>query len=254
MRFAHLVWAVLAALGAQAGAAPQRAAKPVPVSSHVAELDRPAYLELLRSHDTILIEFYANWSSDCYDFAPAFAAFAEAARAKHPHVAVARADASAVEYLSTSFMVGRLPELVYLRRPDAGAAHDVRRVSAELTADALLAYIGGGWVADEPIGGIATLWCTPTNICGHVGGLLGELVVEIDRRLNPFDIPPWTFMTAVVFIAYVLGQIGAVYLARLAHRSYRRMMRRQDMRDTAAPAPPAPAAPRNGATRHSKTD
>ncbi|KAJ2754342.1 disulfide-isomerase, partial [Coemansia nantahalensis] len=205
MRLANLLWAALAAFGARAGAdaaAPQEAAEPIPASRHVIELDRAAYLDLLRTHDTILLEFYAHWCPACRRLAPTLDAVAEAAHASHPHIAVARADASAVEYLSTSFMVDVLPGLAFLHRPGADAVHSVRRVSADFTAGALLDYIGGGWAADEPVGGIATLWCTPTNLCGHLGGLLGELVVDIDRRLNPSGIPPWAFMAVVVSAVY----------------------------------------------------
>ncbi|KAJ1778127.1 hypothetical protein EV176_005345 [Coemansia sp. RSA 451] len=192
----------------------------VPKSDAVIELDKHTYLELIKTRDNVVIEFYANWCTACHGLAPEFNAFAEAARKQYPDVVVARANIEQVEYLSSSFMVSILPELVFIRRSMPGTTPEVRHISAEFTAQALLAYVGGGFVEDVPIGGYSSMWCTPTNMCGHVGGLLGELVVEVDQKFNPFDIPPWSFMAIIVSVMYLVGQIGTGYLARWLRRWY----------------------------------
>ncbi|KAJ2722620.1 hypothetical protein GGI07_003207 [Coemansia sp. Benny D115] len=196
------------------------AKKVVPKSDHVIELDKHRYLELLKTHDNIFIEFYANWCAACHGLSPEFNDFAEQASKKYPHVAVARADITKIEYLSSSFMVSMLPELVFIHRPAAGKTPETRFVTANFTAPELLDYIGGGWMADTPAGDYSTVWCTPTNLCGHVGGLIGEFVVVLDQKLNPFDIPPWAFMAAVVSVVYVLGQLFVGYLASAFRKWY----------------------------------
>ncbi|KAJ2365348.1 hypothetical protein H4S02_003481 [Coemansia sp. RSA 2611] len=192
----------------------------VPKSDAVVELDKHTYLDLLKTRDSLLIEFYATWCAACHGLSSEFSAFAEAARKQFPDVVVARADINAVEYLSSSFMVSMLPELVFIHRPMPGATPEVRYVSANFTQSDLLAYIGGRWTEDKPSGSYASLWCTPTNLCGHVGGLLGELVVNVDQRFNPFDIPPWSFMAIVVSVLYLVGQIGVGFLSRSLRRWY----------------------------------
>ncbi|KAJ2005768.1 hypothetical protein H4R26_001764 [Coemansia thaxteri] len=193
----------------------------VPKSDYVIELDRAAYHRVLKTYDRVFIEFYANWCAACHGLSPEFDAFAKAAQEQHPQVAIARADISKVEYLSSSYMVSMLPELVYIQRMSPGATPEVRLVSANFTKSDLLDYIGGGWKADKPVGGYTSLWCTPTNMCGHVGGVLGELVVYVDKRFNRFDIPPWTFMAIIVSVTYLVGQVVVSFLARLTRRKYR---------------------------------
>ncbi|KAI8322334.1 hypothetical protein GQ54DRAFT_317206 [Martensiomyces pterosporus] len=204
-----------------------QASRLVPKSDFVVELDKSTYLDLLRNHDEIFMEFYANWCSACHGLSPEFNAFAEAARDKYPSVVVARVDITKVEYLSSSFMVGMLPEIVYIRRPAPGATHEVRYSSANFTRDDLLSYVGGGWVEDKPIGGYSTVWCTPTNFCGHIGGLIGEGVVYLDQRFNRFDIPPWAFMAIIVSLIYAVGQMLVAYLARLTRRKYHERINRK---------------------------
>ncbi|KAJ1885401.1 hypothetical protein LPJ66_010133, partial [Kickxella alabastrina] len=114
----------------------------VPKSDHVVELDKHKYLELLKSHDEVFIEFYANWCAACHGLAPEFNAFAESARKKYPNVAIARADISKIEYLSSSYLVNMLPELVFIRRPAPGVTPEVRFVTANFTDGELLDYIG----------------------------------------------------------------------------------------------------------------
>ncbi|KAJ2784111.1 hypothetical protein H4R18_001333 [Coemansia javaensis] len=239
------------------------AGRAVPKSADVIEVaDRHQYAAVVAGHDAVLLELYANWCAACHALAPELDAVAAAARTRHPRVAVARANVAEVEYLATSFMVGALPDLVFLRRPAPAATPEVRRVSANFTADDLLAYIAGGWTADAPVGGYATLWCTPANLCGHLGGLFGDLVVEVDRRFNPFDIPPWTFMAIVISATYLVGQVGVTLLARALARKYRSMARaraatKDTTKDAAASAAKdtdaaGPSTPRRSARQRAK--
>ncbi|KAJ1954151.1 hypothetical protein GGI12_005858 [Dipsacomyces acuminosporus] len=114
-----------------------------------------------------------------------------------------------------------LPELVYIRRPAPGTTPEVRYASANISKDALLDYVGGGWLQDKPIGGYRTLWCTPTNLCGHIGGLTGEAVVSLDARFNIFNMSPWAFMAIVTTIIYLVGQMLVGYIGGLTRRAYR---------------------------------
>ncbi|KAJ2822384.1 hypothetical protein IWW50_004234 [Coemansia erecta] len=252
MKLLHVIFAALAVLGtgsswqARADGTTQysdeldaagRTEKAIAKSDAVVELDRQTYRELLKTRDSILVEFYANWCKACQEVSPEFNAFAEAARKKYPDVVVARADITAVEYLASSFMVSMLPELVFIHRPAPGATPEVRYVSAAFKTNELLAYIGGGWAGDEPSGGYTSLWCTPTNVCGHIGGMLGELVVVVDRRFNPFDIPPWSFMAIIVSVLYLVGQIGIGYLARALRRWYHGMITQDDRAASASAKP-----------------
>ncbi|KAJ2453159.1 hypothetical protein EV183_002406 [Coemansia sp. RSA 2336] len=212
-----------------------RTKQAVPKSDAIVELDKPTYLHLLRTRDSMLIEFYANWCAACHGQASEYSAFAEAARKKFPDVVVARADINEVEYLSSSFMVGVIPELVFLHRPAPGATPEVRYVTANFTKSDLLEYIGGSWKDDTPSGSYASLWCTPTNLCGHVGGLLGELVVNMDRRFNPFNIPPWSFMAIIVSVLYLVGQVAVGMLARQLRAWYHRTINKTENNDSAKP-------------------
>ncbi|KAJ2335122.1 hypothetical protein GGI00_001523 [Coemansia sp. RSA 2681] len=240
MKLAFVLSAVLAVFGsarnslvrADEGAAAQysgeleveaaaEAKQQVPKSDHVIELDWSVYNEVLRTHDMVFIEFYANWCAACHAMAPEFDAFAKAAHKEYPQVAIARADITKVEYLSSSYMVSMLPELVFIRRPSPGVTPEVRYVSANFTKSDLLDYIGGGWTADKPAGDYTSMWCTPTNLCGHLGGLIGEAVVYLDKHFNRFDIPPWAFMAAFVSVLYLVGQVVVGYLSRLMRRKYR---------------------------------
>ncbi|KAJ2744750.1 hypothetical protein GGI20_002719 [Coemansia sp. BCRC 34301] len=193
----------------------------VPKSDYVIELDRAVYNEVLKTHDMVFIEFYANWCAACHAMSSEFDAFAKAAHKEYPQVAIARADITKVEYLSSSYMVSMLPELVFIRRPSPGVTPEVRYVSANFTKDDLLDYIGGGWAADKPAGAYTSLWCTPTNLCGHLAGLIGEAVVYLDMHLNRFDIPPWAFMAAFISVLYLVGQVLVGCLSRLVRRRYR---------------------------------
>ncbi|KAJ2895293.1 hypothetical protein GGI21_005172, partial [Coemansia aciculifera] len=190
----------------------------VPKSDYVIELDWAEYNRVLKTHDMVFIEFYANWCAACHAMSSEFDAFAKAAHKEYPQVAIARADITKVEYLSSSYMVNMLPELVFVRRPAPGVTPEVRYVTANFTKDDLLDYIGGGWAADKPAGEYTSLWCTPTNLCGHLGGLIGEAVVYLDKRFNRFDIPPWAFMAAFVSVMYLVGQVLVGFLARLMRR------------------------------------
>ncbi|KAJ2610854.1 hypothetical protein H4S08_003437 [Coemansia sp. RSA 1365] len=212
----------------------------VPKSDYVVELDRRKYLDVLNTHDNVLIEFYANWCAACHGLSSEFNAFAEAAHSKYPDVVVARADITKVEYLSSSFMVSLLPELVFIHRTASGATPEVRYVTANFTKDGLLNYIGGSWMEDTPIGGYSTLWCTPANLCGHIGGLLGELVVVVDKRFNPFDIPAWSFMAIIVSVMYLVGQIGVGYLSKMLRRKYHNMVMAGEKHSAESEAPSTP--------------
>ncbi|KAJ2492291.1 hypothetical protein IWW37_001603 [Coemansia sp. RSA 2050] len=216
----------------------------VPKSDHIIELDRTVYHSVLKVHDMVLIEFYANWCAACHAMSSEFDAFAKAASKKYPNVAIARADITKVEYLSSSYMVSMLPELVFVRRPLPGATPEVRYVSANFTTSDLLDYIGGGWTVDKPVGGYTSLWCTPTNLCGHIGGLIGECVVILDKRFNRFDLPPWAFTAAFVSVLYLVGQVVIGLLSRVFRRRYRAHIN-QKFDDTirgSASAPPTPKA------------
>ncbi|KAJ1821216.1 hypothetical protein LPJ56_003287 [Coemansia sp. RSA 2599] len=208
--------------------------KLVPKSDFVVELDKHRYLDLLKTHDEVFVEFYANWCAACHGLAPEFDEFARAANKRFPNVAIARADINKVEYLSSSYMVSILPELVFIRRPEKGATPEVRYVSANFTSEELLDYIGGGWSVDKPVGGYTTLWCTPANICGHVGGLVGEFVVVLDQKFNRWDIPPWAFMAIVVSVVYILGQFTIGCIADRFRKRYHDSINRSD-RETAKP-------------------
>ncbi|KAJ2160118.1 hypothetical protein GGF46_002488 [Coemansia sp. RSA 552] len=243
-----------------------QARKTVPTSEFIVELDRPAYRSLLQTHDAVLVEFYANWCAACHAFAPEFNKFAEVARKQRPDLAVARADITKVEYLSSSFMISMLPELVFIRRPAPGKTPEVRYVLANFTTGELLDYVDGGWKHDQPSGGYKTLWCTPTNLCGHVGGLLGELVVVVDERFNPFNIPAWTFMAIIVSVLYLVGQVGIGYLSKALGRKYRRHINEGERANAvkpvyfdeyrsdvpAKPNAPSPGPGSGGATKRGK--
>ncbi|KAI9505710.1 hypothetical protein GGI25_002383 [Coemansia spiralis] len=207
----------------------------VPKSDYVIELDRPTYFDVLSKHDEVLIEFYANWCMACHGLSPEFDSFAKTAHKQYPKVAIARADINKVEYLSSSFMVDMLPQLVYLRRPNPGITPEVRYVSANFSSSELLDYIGGGWTVDEPSGSYATLWCTPTNLCGHIGGLLGESVILLDQRFNPFDIPPWAFMAIIVSVIYLLGQFVVSIISGRMRNNYRKKISNKNKDDVAKP-------------------
>ncbi|KAJ2787743.1 Protein disulfide-isomerase [Coemansia interrupta] len=208
--------------------------KSIPKSSHVIELNKPRYRELLQSHAEIFIEFYATWCAACHGLAPEYNDFAAQASKKYPQVAIARANIDE-EYLSSSFMVSMLPELMYLRRGEGGGAHEVRYVSANFTSEELLDYLGGGWAEDKTVGGYKTLWCTPTNICGHIGGLMGELVVTVDRKFNRWDIPPWAFMAIIVSVVYLMGQFAIGSLSDMFRKKYRDSINKPSERETAKP-------------------
>ncbi|KAJ2549010.1 hypothetical protein EV175_004608 [Coemansia sp. RSA 1933] len=239
-----LVSAALAAFGSVASAAEEvapeispeelaasaaaREKKLVPKSDYVIELDRSTYFDIREKRDEVVIEFYANWCMACHGLASEFDKFAKAAHEKYPKVAITRSDITKVEYLSSSFMVDMLPQLVYLRRPGPGMTPEVRYISANFSSDELIDYLGGGWTADKPSGGYASVWCTPTNFCGHIGGLLGESVVWVDRTLNPFDIPAWAFMAIIVSIAYLLGQLAVGYIAGRVRDRYRKRLQKKD--------------------------
>ncbi|KAJ2804083.1 hypothetical protein H4R20_002643 [Coemansia guatemalensis] len=207
----------------------------VPKSDYVIELDQHKYLDVVSTHDNVLIEFYANWCAACHSLSSDFNAFAEAVHRQYPDVVVARADITKIEYLSSSYMIGLLPELVFIHRSAPGATPEVRYVTANFTKDGLLDYIANGWMEDKPIGGYSTLWCTPTNLCGHIGGLLGELVVVADKRFNPFDIPPWSFMAIIVSVVYLVGQVAVGYLGKVLRRKYHDMIMANEERSSIKP-------------------
>ncbi|KAJ2228624.1 hypothetical protein H4R99_003953 [Coemansia sp. RSA 1722] len=208
--------------------------KLVPKSDFVVELDKHKYLDLLKTHDEIFVEFYANWCTACHGLAPEFDKFARAASQKYPKVAVTRADINKIEYLSSSYMVSMLPELVFIRREAKNTTPLVRYVSANFTSEELLDYIGGGWSVDKPVGDYTTLWCTPTNMCGHIGGLAGELVVVLDQKFNRWDIPPWAFMAIIVSVIYILGQFAVGIISDRFRKKYRDSINKPD-RETAKP-------------------
>ncbi|KAJ2804193.1 hypothetical protein H4S07_004284 [Coemansia furcata] len=260
MKLAYLLSAVLAIIGTTRNSlargetahysgeleveAAAEAKQLVPKSDYVIELDRTVYHDVLKTHDMVFIEFYANWCAACHAMSSEFDAFAKAARKEYPQVAIARADITNVEYLSSSYMVSMLPELVFIRRPAPGATPEVRYVSANFTKSELLDYIGRGWAIDKPAGDYTTLWCTPTNFCGHLGGLIGEFVVYLDKHFNRFDIPPWAFMAAFVSVLYLVGQVLVGYLARLIRRKYRAQLNKKldDAIQAAANGPSTPKA------------
>ncbi|KAJ1955294.1 hypothetical protein EC988_001963, partial [Linderina pennispora] len=187
----------------------------------IIEFNRTTYLDALKTHDTVLLEFYANWCEACHYLSSEFNRFAETAQKEHPEVLIARVDISEVEYLASSYLIDTLPEIAFLRRPQPGATHEVRFVSAEFSEPALVEYIEGGWVKDKPVGGYKTVWCTPVNLCGHLGGKIGESVVYLDANFNTFNMPPWAFMGIVVTLLYAVGQILVMFLGRLTRRKHR---------------------------------
>ncbi|KAJ1665557.1 hypothetical protein IW140_004057 [Coemansia sp. RSA 1813] len=207
----------------------------VPKSKYVIELDRPAYFDVLSKHDEMIIEFYANWCMACHGLSSEFDKFAEAAHKKYPKVAITRSDITKVEYLSSSFMVDMLPLLVYIRRPGPNITPEVRYVSANFSTSDLLDYLGGGWIVDNPSGGYTSVWCTPTNLCGHIGGLLGESVIWLDQNLNPFDIPAWAFMAIVVSVIYLLGQVAVGFFSSRVRAGYRENLRKKDSENAPRP-------------------
>ncbi|KAJ2518294.1 hypothetical protein H4217_003421 [Coemansia sp. RSA 1939] len=205
-----------------------REKRPIPKSAYVTELDRPAYFDVLSKHDEMVIEFYANWCMACHGLSPEYARFAEAAHKKYPNVAITRSDITKVEYLSSSFMVDILPQLVYIRRPGPGITPEVRYISANFSTSELLDYLGGGWTMDKPSGGYTSVWCTPTNLCGHMGGLLGESVIWVDQHFNPFNIPPWAFMAILVSVVYLLGQVAVGLISSYVRTRYRQNLYKKD--------------------------
>lgn len=210
----------------------------VPSSQYVVELDKPKLRNLLATQDDMLIEFYANWCSACHGLSPEFNDFAEAAHKQYPKAIVARANIVDVEYLSSRFMVSMLPQLVHIHRKEAGMTPEVRYVTANFTKSDLLDYIGGGWTMDQPLGGYRSLWCTPANLCGHVGGLIGEFVVNVvDQKLNKFNMPPWAFMALFVSAIYLVGQIVVGYLAGVTRRSHRQRIIEKEKKDHDTPKP-----------------
>ncbi|KAJ2037598.1 hypothetical protein H4S04_002586 [Coemansia sp. S16] len=223
----------------------------VPKSDYVVELDRTMYHEVLKTHDQVFIEFYANWCAACHAMSSEFDAFAKAAHKLYPQVAIARADITKVEYLSSSYMVSMLPELVFIRRPSPGVTPEVRYVSANFTKSDLLDYIGGGWTTDKPAGDYTSLWCTPTNLCGHLGGLIGESVVYLDKHFNRFDIPPWAFMAAFVSVLYLVGQVVVGFLSRLLRRNYRARINKK-LDDTIQGTASTPSTPKTGSKASSQ--
>jgi thioredoxin 1 len=75
------------------------------------ELTEANFEEVVSSHDTVLIDFWAGWCGPCMMFGPIYEKVSE----KYPDVTFGKVDTEAQQAIAASFSIQSIPTLMIIR-------------------------------------------------------------------------------------------------------------------------------------------
>lgn len=75
------------------------------------ELTHDTFEDTIRSHETVIVDFWASWCGPCRSFAPTF----EAASEEHPDIVFGKVDTEAQSQLAEAFGIRSIPTLMVFR-------------------------------------------------------------------------------------------------------------------------------------------
>lgn len=93
------------------------------------------YVEVIESHDMLLVEFYAPWCGHCKSLAPEYAKAAGALKQLDPPIRIAKVDATVATGMAETFGISGFPTLKLFRKSakkDDAAEYDGGRTSDEI--------------------------------------------------------------------------------------------------------------------------
>ncbi len=75
------------------------------------EATKDNFEQLIATHDTVFVDFWAEWCGPCRMFAPVF----EAASEKHGHAVFAKVNTEEQQELAAAFQISSIPTLMVFR-------------------------------------------------------------------------------------------------------------------------------------------